>query len=130
LGCRVKKGGNKKIDGKSTGRSVMSSVDGDGDAFQSQLGSFEGSTSSEKVSQQTVMELYEQLASNEEEERIKAAKQLVRRVVEGGKSGQVEKGVDSEYALNRLIKGLSSGRESARLGFSIALTEVSSQSGC
>jgi hypothetical protein len=108
----------------------MSCVDGDGVAFQSQLVSFEGSTSSEKVSQQTVMELYEQLASNDEEERIKAAKQLVRRVVEGGKSGQVEKGVDSEYALNRLVKGLSSGRESARLGFSIALTEVSSQSGC
>jgi DNA polymerase phi len=70
------------------------------------------------------MELYEQLASNEENVRIKAAEELVRKVVQGKKSGETEKGIDSEYALNRLVKGLSSGRESARLGFSIALTEV------
>jgi DNA polymerase phi len=71
-----------------------------------------------------MMELYEQLASNEEEKRIKAAEELVRKVVDGGKTGYTEKSVDSKYALNRLVKGLSSGRESARLGFSIALTEV------
>jgi DNA polymerase phi len=77
-----------------------------------------------KFSKNTTMELYEQLASNEENLRIKAAEELVRKVVNGGKTGHTEKGIDSEYALNRLVKGLSSGRESARLGFSIALTEV------
>ena len=77
-----------------------------------------------KLFSKATMELYEQLTSNEEPRRIKAAEELVRKVVQGKKSGETEKGLDSEYALNRLIKGLSSGRESARLGFSIALTEV------
>jgi len=71
------------------------------------------------------MELYEELVSNEEARRINAAEQLVRKIVEGNKGGSTEKAVDLTYALNRLVKGLGSGRESARLGFSIALTEVS-----
>lgn len=70
------------------------------------------------------MELYEQLASNDEKKRITAAEQLVKKIVAVRENGTSEKGVDFEYALNRLVKGLSSGRESARLGFSIALTEV------
>jgi DNA polymerase phi len=71
------------------------------------------------------MELYEELVSNEEARRINAAEQLVRKIVEGNKGGSTEKALDLTYGLNRLVKGLSSGRESARLGFSIALTEVS-----
>jgi DNA polymerase phi len=71
------------------------------------------------------MEWYNELASNEEERRINAAGELVRSIVEGKRTGDPEKGADLEYSLNRLVKGLSSGRESARLGFSVALTEVS-----
>jgi DNA polymerase phi len=70
------------------------------------------------------MDLYDDLASNEEGCRIKAAEELVTKIVEGQKSGNAEKGTDLTYALTRLVKGLSSGRESARLGFGIALTEV------
>jgi DNA polymerase phi len=71
------------------------------------------------------MELYEELVSNEEARRLKAAEQLVRKILEGNKGESTEKAFDLTYALNRLVKGLGSGRESARLGFSIALTEVS-----
>ena len=70
------------------------------------------------------MELYDELASNEEGRRIKAAEELVKKIISGHQSGNAENGVELTYALNRLIKGLGSGRESARLGFSIALTEV------
>jgi DNA polymerase phi len=72
------------------------------------------------------MDLYDDLASNDEGRRIKAAEKLVTKIVEGEKSGNAEKGIDLTYALTRLVKGLSSGRESARLGFGIALTEVRS----
>jgi DNA polymerase phi len=71
------------------------------------------------------MELYNELASNDEKKRISAAEQVVKKIVAGRQSGTAEKGFDFDYALGRLVKGLSSGRESARLGFSIALTEVS-----
>jgi DNA polymerase phi len=70
------------------------------------------------------MELYKELASDEEARRIKAAEELVRKVVDGHKSGNADNGAELTYALTRLVKGLASGRESARLGFSIALTEV------
>jgi DNA polymerase phi len=70
------------------------------------------------------MDLYDELVSNDEAERAKAAEELVRKVMDGIRSGNTEKAIDLAYALNRLVKGLSSGRESARIGFSIALTEV------
>lgn len=70
------------------------------------------------------MDLYDDLASNNEEIRIKAAESLVNKILLAERSGNPEKGTDLPYALNRLVKGLSSGRESARLGFSVALTEV------
>ena len=70
------------------------------------------------------MELYDALVSNEEGCRIAAVEELVKKIVEGKKSGNAENGTELTYALNRLVKGLGSGRESARLGFSIALTEV------
>jgi len=71
------------------------------------------------------MELYDELASNEEEKRIMAAEKLVNKILEDQKTGNPEKGTELTYAMNRLVKGLSSGRQSARIGFSIALTEVS-----
>jgi len=70
------------------------------------------------------MELYDALASNTEATRLDAAKELVKKILEGNKTGNAEKGAELTYALNRLVKGLTSGRESARIGFSIALTEV------
>ena len=71
------------------------------------------------------MELYDELASNDENRRVAAAGALVNKILEGQRSeSELERGVDLTYALGRLIKGLSSGRESARLGFSVALTEV------
>ena len=72
------------------------------------------------------MELYKELASDEEARRIKAAEELVGKVVDGYKSGNPDNGAELTYTLTRLVKGLASGRESARLGFSIALTEVRS----
>jgi DNA polymerase phi len=74
------------------------------------------------------MELYTELASNEHERRKNAAKELVGKIISARNLEKSEKGTDIPYALNRLIKGLASGRESARLGFSIALTEVVSVS--
>jgi len=78
------------------------------------------------------MDLYTDLSSNDESLRIKAAESLVNKILSSQKSEtpNAEKGTDLTYALNRLVKGLSSGRESARLGFSIALTEVSLQQRC
>ena len=72
------------------------------------------------------MELYEELVSNDEKTRIAAAEQLVKRIIAARQSRSTDRAVEFDYALTRLVKGLSSGRESARLGFSIALTEVPS----
>ncbi len=70
-----------------------------------------------------LVEIYEDLANENEELRLKAAQALVSKLSPENvpTSEQVEK------ALNRLIRGLSSGRKAARIGFSIALTEVLSQ---
>jgi len=71
--------------------------------------------------------LYNELASNDEKKRIAAAEQLVEKIVAVRRAGTKEQGFDFDYAMARLVKGLSSGRQSARLGFSIALTEVRPQ---
>lgn len=70
-----------------------------------------------------LVDTYEDLANENEEIRLRAAQNLVSRLSpeNGPTSEQVEK------ALNRLIRGLSSGRKAARIGFSIALTEILSQ---
>ena len=60
---------------------------------------------------------YRDLASNDEEVRLKAAHSLLSELSTGNSEA-------TEYALNRLIRGLASGRESSRIGFSITLTEV------
>ena len=70
-----------------------------------------------------LVETYEDLANENEEIRLKAAHALVSKLSpeNAPTSEQVER------ALTRLIRGLSSGRKAARIGFSIALTEILSQ---
>ncbi|KAI9701853.1 MAG: DNA-directed DNA polymerase [Candelina mexicana] len=70
-----------------------------------------------------LVEIYEDLANENETIRLKAAHALLTKLsLEQAPTTQ-----DIEKALNRLIKGLSSGRKSARIGFSIALTELLTQ---
>ncbi|KAH0536326.1 hypothetical protein FGG08_006799 [Glutinoglossum americanum] len=61
---------------------------------------------------------FRDLASNDETVRLKAAHSLLSELSSGNSEA-------IEYALNRLIRGLASGRESSRIGFSVALTEAS-----
>ncbi|EER41650.1 DNA polymerase V [Histoplasma capsulatum var. duboisii H88] len=70
-----------------------------------------------------LVELYEDLANENGEIRLKAAQQLVSRFTPDQKPSddQIEK------TLQRLFRGLCSGRKAARIGFSIALTETLSQ---
>ncbi|CAI4060734.1 hypothetical protein SUVZ_05G0170 [Saccharomyces uvarum] len=66
-------------------------------------------------------DLFFKLASDLQEERLHAAVALIKDL------SALELPSDSEewsYVLNRLIKGLASDRNSARLGFSLCLTEV------
>lgn len=69
--------------------------------------------------------LYKPLGDNDEKTRLTAAKQLTTELSEllaGEKTDKAK--ADIEYALKRLTKGIASGRESARPGFAIVLTEV------
>jgi hypothetical protein len=70
-----------------------------------------------------IVEIYEDLASENDEVRLKGAQELVSRFTPESKptEEQVQK------ALQRLFRGLCSGRKAARIGFSIALTEVLAQ---
>ncbi|ODV70552.1 DNA polymerase V [Hyphopichia burtonii NRRL Y-1933] len=61
---------------------------------------------------------YYKLASELPKERIEAATALVSELT------KADKKEEWDYALNRLIKGLTTTRQSARFGFSMALTEV------
>ncbi|KAM9912575.1 hypothetical protein OXX80_014298, partial [Metschnikowia pulcherrima] len=61
---------------------------------------------------------YYTLASEVPQERLEAATKLLSELSE------VNKTEEWDYALNRLIKGLTTSRQSARFGFSMALTEV------
>ena len=65
------------------------------------------------------IEIYEDLANENEEIRLKAAHALLTRV-SPEKSPSFE---DLQKVLKRLLRGLSSSRKAARLGFSVALTE-------
>ncbi|KAL5334247.1 DNA polymerase phi-domain-containing protein [Aspergillus crustosus] len=70
-----------------------------------------------------LVEIYEDLASENDEVRLKAAQALVSQFTpdKNPEDEQVKK------ALQRLFRGLCSSRKAARIGFSIALTEVLSQ---
>lgn len=61
---------------------------------------------------------YYKLSSDLEQERISAAIALINELIEADNDSEWE------YALSRLIKGLSSSRGSSRLGFSTCLTEL------
>jgi DNA polymerase phi len=70
-----------------------------------------------------LMEIYEDLASENDEVRLKAAQALVSQFTPD-KSLNDE---DIQKALQRLFRGLCSSRKAARIGFSIALTEMLTQ---
>ncbi|KAI5293640.1 DNA-directed DNA polymerase [Ascosphaera acerosa] len=70
-----------------------------------------------------LVEIYEDLANNDDKVRLKAAHELVSRFTPE-KKPQAE---EVQKVLTRLFRGLCSGRKSARVGFSVALTEVLSQ---
>ena len=65
------------------------------------------------------VEVYEDLANENEEIRLKAAQTLLTKV-SSEKSPSLEA---LQKVLKRLFRGLSSSRKAARLGFSVALTE-------
>ncbi len=66
-----------------------------------------------------LVEIYDDLANADEHIRLKAAEALLQKVSpESGLAGE-----KLNEILRRLVRGLCSGRKSARLGFSIALTE-------
>ena len=66
-----------------------------------------------------LIEIYEDLASADEHVRLKAAHTLLTRFVTDGAATKYQ----LVEILRRLCRGLCSGRKTARLGFSIALTE-------
>lgn len=70
-----------------------------------------------------LVEIYEDLASENDEIRLKAAQALVSRFTPD--KSPTDEQVDK--ALRRLFRGLCSGRKAARIGFSIALTEILTQ---
>ena len=67
-----------------------------------------------------LVEIYEDLANVDEDVRLKAAQALLTNFVADGKST----GEQLNEIVRRLLRGLCSGRKVARLGFSIALTEL------
>ncbi|MCJ1436894.1 DNA-directed DNA polymerase [Xylographa pallens] len=70
-----------------------------------------------------IVEIYEDLANENEEIRLKAAHTLLTKV-SSEKSPSLEA---LQKILKRLFRGLSSSRKAARLGFSVALTEILQQ---
>ncbi|TGZ85473.1 hypothetical protein EX30DRAFT_314548 [Ascodesmis nigricans] len=68
--------------------------------------------------------LYKPLTENSESVRLTAAKQLIEElstILSGDRDEKAKSDID--YALKRLTRGLASGRESARPGFAVVLTE-------
>lgn len=61
---------------------------------------------------------YYRLASNLSKERIQAATSLIKELAEENSE------TEYKYALQRLMSGLASGHDSARIGFSMCLTEL------
>ncbi len=70
-----------------------------------------------------LIEIYEDLANENEEIRIKAASALLAKF-----ATEIENSEEQLLkVVQRLIRGLCSGRKAARIGFSVALTELLSQ---
>lgn len=98
----------------------------------------------------TTLELFWNLSSNNKKERLDASAKLIGALErfqaefvpkdsvetseddEGYQEGEEKKGdgldalnaQDVSYSIRRLVRGLASPRESSRLGFAVALTEV------
>ena len=71
------------------------------------------------------LHLYKPLGDNDHAIRLDAARTLTSELLQLLSSEHSEKSKSSlDYALSRLTKGLASGRESARPGFAVVLTEV------
>jgi len=71
------------------------------------------------------LHLYKPLGDNDPAIRLDAARTLTLELLQLLSSKHSEKSKSSlDYALGRLTKGLASGRESARPGFAVVLTEV------
>ena len=70
-----------------------------------------------------LVEIYEDLATLNENVRLKAAQALLTNFVADGKST----GEQLNEIVRRLLRGLCSGRKAARLGFSVAFTELLTQ---
>lgn len=70
-----------------------------------------------------LIEIYDDLANEDESIRLKAATSLLRNF-----SIPSKRNIDQQKTiLQRLFRGLCSGRKAARLGFSVALTEFLSE---
>ena len=63
------------------------------------------------------------LASDSQERRTLAAKLIIKHLIEAQKLTS-EISIDTDYAVKRLVRGISSSRESARLGFSTCLCQL------
>lgn len=70
-----------------------------------------------------LVKVYEQLADQDETVRLNAAGTLVSQIFKAGVTSEEQ----TTNILKRLFRGLCSGRKAARLGFSVALTELLSQ---
>jgi DNA polymerase phi len=70
-----------------------------------------------------LVQVYEHLADDNEDIRLRAAHTLVAKIFKPGVTSDDQ----TTTILNRLFRGLCSSRKSARLGFSVALTELLSQ---
>lgn len=70
-----------------------------------------------------MVEIYDDLANEKDEIRLKAAGALVSQFTPDKKPTQDQ----IQRALQRLFRGICSSRKAARIGFSIALTEVLTQ---
>ncbi|KAL8990036.1 MAG: hypothetical protein Q9177_001212 [Variospora cf. flavescens] len=71
-----------------------------------------------------MVEIYDDLANESEDIRIKAAHALLIRISSDSNDGLREQ---FNEVLQRLVRGLCSSRKAARIGFSVALTELLSQ---
>lgn len=63
------------------------------------------------------------LASDSHERRTLAAKLIIKHIIEAQKLTS-DISTDADYAMKRLVRGISSSRESARLGFSTCLCQL------
>lgn len=71
-----------------------------------------------------LIEIFDDLGHVDEEIRLKAAQRLVQ---EFGPTSKVCDDAQQLHILRRLLRGLCSGRNAARIGFSVALTELLTQ---